>query len=494
MDVSNRAKKVVKQTIVSLPHDLDAESQVLGAALKSNSTLEQVIGILPQVNAFYSGKHRRIYEAVFQLHERNGPVDMTTVANQVGDEHLGEIGGRTYLVELLEAVGSTAHAATHARIVADKARLRAIITAGREIVDEASRDGAESSGIIERWDQSLLELSNPSHRSEVMSLADLSDSFAGPVLDGEPAYHRDEYLLTRVNDLNHHIVGFFRGDLTIICAPPSGGKTSFLVDVGLYNAAISGKSVLYIAIDETLRSMVQRLYCASTGIPRWRFADNQWTPDEYEAIEATKNTLLEIGDRFYITDDLNGLGDIRARARRHNRQRGLDLILIDYLQQVEPPTGKRFENRNLEMTEIVRRLKELAKELNVAVVAASQYSRKYEADAQRIKAGHLPRPQLSWLRDSGSIEQEANLVIGMFVPGFILKAALGPEHERTRKELEKNRAGVFDAELVIMKNKMGETGTVSCKFSGPRMQFYSESRLPEPVPDGNDLEREITSP
>jgi replicative DNA helicase len=344
----------------------------------------------------------------------------------------------------------------------------------------AVSEGARAQEALDILDKGLLTMYEFNNQVEGVSLATLSDQFASPLLSGRPAYNRDDYMLTRIEDLNRRIVGFFRGDLIVICAPPSGGKTSFALDVAVYNSAVANNQVIYFTIDETQRSMVQRVYCASTGLPQWRFSDGRLTNDELEDVEKTRESLRDIGRSIYFVDKARNLSDIRAYARRHSRKQGLDLIIIDYLQQVAAPRGRRYENRNLEMTETVQQLKELAKELSVPVVVVSQFSRKYEADTQKILKGIFPRPQISWMRDSGSIEQEANLIIGMLIPGFILKAVLGPAHKKTMAELARNPSGILNSELIIMKNKMGETGSVPCKFSVRRMQFFSELYRPTP--------------
>lgn len=472
------------------PHNIDAEKAVLGGAMKSSSVMDEVVSILPSEDLFYEPKHRTIYKEILGLYKKGEPIDIITVPDALGGRRLSEIGGDTFLADMCQFDGSTINPGYYAQIVRDRATMRAVIDTCREVSQLAQDDSVSVPEVIERLDNSIIALSESGSTKGARTMAQLSDDFSERILAGEPAYSRDDYLLTRVEDLNRRIVGFFRGDLIVVCAPPSGGKTSFALDSAFYNAAVAHKHVMYFAIDETQRSMIQRVYCSSTGLPQWRFSENCWTDDEMDSIDKTREFMQDAGQLIQVVDDARSLTDIRTHARRQSRKQGLDMIIVDYLQQVSAPRGGRYENRNLEMTEIVRQLKELAKELNISVVVVSQFSRKYEADAFQISKGNFPRPQMSWLRDSGTIEQEANLIIGMSVPAFILKAALGPDHERTKAEFAKNGPGIYDAELIIMKNKMGETGSVPCKFSGPRMQFFSETiraQANKPVNQPEDL-------
>lgn len=456
-------------------HDPVAEAAVLGCALRSPERLDVVVELIPDPAAFYLPEHRQIYRAIAALYHDGRPVDLVTVADQIGQRTLREVGGRSYLVELLENGSVAENVEQHARIVARRARQRQLDEVCRRISMANSADDSEPDETLQLLDRELVRLSDPGLTDAVLPLKQISDEFAERILSGQPAYTREDYLLTRINDLNGEIIGMFRGDLIIVCAPVSGGKTSFLLDLAFYNAIIANRRVCYFAIDETVSSINQRLYSASTGWPQKKFTGHKWDNEELEQIRNTRQTIGRLEDRFFLTDRVSELGQVRLLARQIKRRSGLDMVIVDYLQQLSGHRGRHYENRNIEMTAIVRELKLLAKELHIPVVLASQYSRQYEQDRASIAKGIYPYPQTRWLRDSGSIEQEANLVLGLTIPALIAKRVLGEDHETTRAEFEKNEPGICDAEIVIMKNKMGRTGTIHCKFNAASMQFFTPS-------------------
>lgn len=447
------------------PHNDEAERGVLGALLIDPHRIPDVTELLHAAD-FFSKKHGQIFEALVGLNDRGEPVDMITVGERLlGAGSLQQIGGRAYLLQLASSVTNSAHVLHHARLVSETGTLRRLIQQANGIIEQAYStrpDGDAVSKLVDESENAIFKISESKASGEVMTIASAIeetfkriDSTAGRSggLTGVPSGFYD------LDDLT---CGFTGGQLIILAARPAMGKTALALNI-MENAAFSKLPevdgppvVLFFSLEMGAQSIVSRMLCAHARVDAHKLKTGNIPADDYSELARAAGELREC--RMFI-DDTPGLSvmAMRSRARRVKQQnKALNLIVIDYLQLMTMPKS---ESRQLEISAISRSLKELARELDVPVIALSQLSRAVESREDK-------KPQLSDLRESGSIEQDADTVMMLYRPEY---------YEPT----DENR-GV--AELVLAKQRNGPTGTVSLQFRGSIMRF--ENRAPsvaEPI-------------
>lgn len=469
------------------PQSGDAEQAVLGSILKDEDAMNAVIGIIGTPECFYSPRHRMIYQAAMDLYEKNLPVDITTIANQLLEAgKLDKAGGRVYLVEMAESVASTVNVSTYASIVVDKWQKRRLIETCTEIARSAYVHEGSAGELIDAADGNIFRLNDQRHNDQVVPLGSIVFDVADKALKCDPS-KRELWVGTRIADLDRMITGLFYGEMTIIGGPPSMGKTSLALDICLWNANF-GKRSLIISIDQTKDALAMRLLTARTGLSKSQLLSGKLTQQQQDLVVKEATKLSQI-DNILICDmgSYTAL-DIRSIARREKKRAGLDIVMVDYLQQVH--THRRFDNRNYELESICRILKETAKELWVQMICLSQVSRDKERRKVDPINGNWQFPTMDMLRDSGAIEQEANLVLFPWVPVELLKKQFGDQskiYSDILREYPLNNNGVRLENLAYIcvgKNKDGQTGNVECRRDEVRMRFYSEDRSgrPEPPP------------
>ncbi len=443
------------------PHNLEAEASLLGALLIDTDAL---IKIADKVHAddFYDQRHSRIYEAIITLYERRSPVDVLTLADQLkGTGFLDMIGGPAYLTELTNFVPTASHVEQYADIVAQKALRRRLIKASKEMAELGYDESKQLKELIEEAEQRLFLVSENNVKQTVVSLETiLEESF-----DRLDSLHKDKGRIRGVTsgfkDLDDVLAGFQRSDLIILAARPAMGKTALVLNFA-HNVALQAKEpVLFVSLEMSKEQLVDRLLSMESGVDAWALRTGNLTDQDFEKIGQAMGTLSEA--KIFI-DDTPGItiSDLRTKARREAHQHGLGLIIVDYLQLMSG--GSRFgssDNRVQEISEISRGLKVIARELNVPIIALSQLSRSVENRNPQI-------PQLADLRESGSIEQDADVV------AFIYR------EEYYNPETENKHITT----ILIKKHRNGPTGNVDLYFENEKQRFRSlDSKHHDPFPE-----------
>ena len=422
------------------PQSLEAETSLLGAMLLDKDAISNSIEILGEGEVFYRGAHQRIYQAILDLYEKNEPVDIVTLTESLKERgDLEAIGGTTYLTTLLNSVASAANAAYYARIVKEKGTLRGLIKAADQISNLAYEEEGDVPFILDKSEQLIFNVFQARVSRGFVSLKDmLHDSFE--VI--EELARRKEHITgvpTGFIDLDNLTSGFQPSDLIIIAGRPSMGKSSLALNIVQYAGVKTKVPTAIFSLEMSREQVVQRLLCAEARVDAHKLRTGYLSDSDWPKLTTAAGVLSETP--IYIDDSpAISVLELRAKARRLKAKHNLGLIVIDYLQLMQGRTGS--ESRQQEVSEISRNLKGLARELNIPVVALSQLSRAVEARTER-------RPQLSDLRESGAIEQDADVV------GFVYREELyKPDDEEVKGK----------AELIIGKQRNGPTGVVKLAF------------------------------
>jgi replicative DNA helicase len=401
------------------PQNLEAEQAVLGAVLLENGAFAKILENIKEKH-FYREAHRKIFLAMQDLFERNEPIDLLTLTDRLRkNSSLEEVGGEAYLAALVDAVPTAAGAVHHSRLVKEKALLRDLISAATEIITRGYEGTDEVENFIDQAERVIFEISQDRISQSFVSMNDVLKSTFKTI---EELYERKELVTgvpTHFTDFDRLTAGLQPSDLIIIAGRPSMGKTAFALSIAQNVGTQSKLPVGVFSLEMSREQLVIRLLCSLARIDIQRLRTGFLEKNDWPRLTTAAGKLAEAP--IYIDDSaaLTAL-DIRARSRRLHAERGLSLIVVDYLQLIR---GRgRIENRQQEITEITRSLKELAKELNLPVVALSQLSRQVEQ-----REGH--RPQLADLRESGAIEQDADVV------AFIYRPEVYERDDEKRREL-----------------------------------------------------------
>src|SRR5665811_454703 len=426
------------------PHNIEAEQSVLGSLLIDRDAIIRIASYL-KAEDFYVSANATIYRAILDLYNRREPTDFVTLSDELERRGaLDDIGGVGYLSSLLSAVPTAVHVEYYGRIVERTATLRRLIDAGTSIVGIGYQDNVDTEDAIDSAERALFQVTQQRQTKDFQSIHDVIDRFFDQLEYLQN--NRDELVgvPTGFTDLDRLTGGLQRSDLVIVAARPSMGKTAFSLGIA-YGAAVQhGRTVGVFSLEMSAEQLVQRLLSTESGIDSHKIRLGNIDDREWEEISRAFGRLSEA--RIFIDDSANaGIMDIRSKARRLQAEQGLDLIIVDYLQLM---TGRRSENRVQEISEISRGLKGLARELNIPVVALSQLSRAVES-----RSDH--RPMLSDLRESGAIEQDADIVM------FIYREEKYDEHS--------DKKGI--AELIVSKHRNGPVDTVNLRFFEATARF-----------------------
>lgn len=430
------------------PQSLEAEASLLGSLLIDSEAIVKIADII-SASDFYDERHRYIYESAVGLYEKHSPIDVLTLTESLKDKDLLSIvGGASYITELTNYVPTATHVEQYAEIVSTKAQRRRLIKASQDISGLSYDESKPLKDLIEEAEVRLFEVSQRHVSQDLVSLEDiLSDSF-----DRLDELHKDKGKIrgipTGFRDLDNIIAGFQRSDLIILAARPAMGKTALALNFAHNVAVKAGFPVLMFSLEMSKEQLVDRLLASEAGVDAWNLRTGNLTDDDFEKLGRAMGSLSEAS--MYI-DDTPGItvSDVRTKARREAHRQPLGLIVVDYLQLMSG--GSRFSgesNRVQEISEISRGLKGIARELNVPVIALSQLSRSVESRSPQI-------PQLSDLRESGSIEQDADIVAFIYREEYY-----NPETERR---------GITD--LFIKKHRNGPTGHIEFYFDKEKQHF-----------------------
>jgi len=425
------------------PQNLEAERAVLGAILLEPTLLPRAIELLVP-EEFYKEAHRKVFGAMIHLFERGEPADVITVTETLRREGVfEEVGGHTLLATLQEEGTVATQFAAYTGIVREKALLREMIRVAREIVEEGYAETDDVQVLLDRAEQMLFRISQRRFQRSAFPVREI---LAQAIQHIETLYHRKEDitgLATGFTELDKRTSGLQRSDFVIIAGRPSTGKTAFALNVAAHAAVEMSRPALIFSLEMSKEQLVQRLICAEARVDSQKVRSGFLQPPEWRRIIDAAGRLSEAP--LFIDDTANlSVLEARAKARRIQAEHRLELVVIDYLQLMQ---GRwRAENRQQEISEISRSLKALAKELNVPVVALSQLSRAVEARGDAL-------PRLSDLRESGALEQDADLIM------FLARKENTPDSE----------AGTTD--LVIGKHRNGPTGRLELVFNAEYTRF-----------------------
>ncbi len=428
---------------------------LLGSILIEPGVLGDVALIIRQGEEFYKPANGAIYDAMVELYDKHASIDIVQLNQSLADRAiLDAVGGVNYLVELADAVPSAANAAHYARLVREKAMVRRLIEAAGDILYEAYHSPDQAQSILDHAEQRIFEIAQGSQESAIESLAELIkqtmamlEANEGKQLTGLP---------TGFAELDDLTAGFQRGEMIVIAARPSMGKTALALNIAEH-MAMQGFGVGLFSLETSKQQVVQRMLCARSGIDSRKMRRNMLGPEEYRALMGACDDLL--GAPIYVEDSPSlSLLQMRAKARRMVTQHDIKVIFIDYLQLMA--SGGRVESRQIEVSNISRGIKAMARELNVPVVCLSQLNRSPEQ-----REGH--RPRLSDLRESGSLEQDADVV-----------ALLHREDYYHQGDEDYEPTNV--AELIIAKQRNGPTGMVKLTWIDQSTRFKDYSRAAAP--------------
>ena len=445
-----------------LPQNLEAERSVLGAILLDSSALSFVVPILRQED-FFPDTHRRIFRAMLELYQRSAEIDTLTLKEELDREGgVEKAGGSSYLAALVDAVPDVANDEHYARIVKEKSTLRRLIQAGQRLVRQGLAQEQDAEQLLGTATGEIFDIAEDAIRGGFTSIGQIVKHNLEVIEDARNRQGVLSGLPTGFLELDRMTSGLQSTDLIIVAARPSVGKTSFALNIAQHVAFREARSVGFFSLEMSKEQIGFRVLCSEADV------DAKKVRDGYASREATVRLVTAqakiAGANFFLDDGAAlSVPEMRAKAQRLKREKGLDLIIVDYMQLMMG--HGRFDNRTQEVSQISRGLKLLAKELRVPIVALSQLSRQPEQ-----RKGELRKPQLADLRDSGSIEQDADVVVFLY-----------------REELydrDTERKGIAD--VIIAKQRNGPTGDFPLVFLADHMTFANyaggQSAPPEAQP------------
>ncbi|MHB9019701.1 MAG: replicative DNA helicase [Minisyncoccota bacterium] len=432
------------------PQNIEAEQFVLGALMIDKNSIINVADILLPED-FYKPVNEKIYEVILGLYTKREPIDIFTVTNKLKDAGLlKDVGGSAYLTKIIESVPSAAHVGHYAQIVKDQKIRRDLINASGDISERAFSTGQELEDSLDEIEKKIFSISQ---RSIPQKFSSIGEGLKG-------AYERIEKLHsgegglrgvpTGFQDLDNILSGFQRSDLVVLGARPSIGKTSLALDIARTVAVNHKQPVGIFSLEMSKEQVIDRIISSQANVPLWNLRTGKLKEDD--AFSCIQGALDELSKAPIYIDDTPSpnILQMRSMARRLQSENGLSLLVVDYLQLIQPRTSS--DNMVSQITEISRGLKGLARELNIPVIALSQLSR--AVDQRENK-----RPRLSDLRESGSIEQDADVVM------FIYRK----DHEKTSPSADE----IGMAEIIVAKHRNGPTGTINLKFNKERASFMN---------------------
>ncbi len=433
------------------PHNIDAEKALLGAILLKPDVMHDVsVTIFPE--SFYADKHRTIFEAIYQIFIKGDPIDIVSVTSKLtAGNSLERVGGASYITELIETVPAAGNAMYYTELVQGKAILRGLIGAADEIAEMGYSNPENTDEVMDQAEKKIYQVTN----------APTTQKFKTIGSSLTEAWERFEYLSANQDEkrgvqsgftaLDNLLAGFQKSDLIILAARPSMGKTTFALDIARNAALKYGSSVGIFSLEMSDQQLVDRMLAAEAGVDSWKLRTGKLSNDqEFEAVQTAMSKLSEA--QIHIDDQAgNNILKMRSSARRLKNEHGLDMLIVDYLQLMSPTSAKSSDSMVQQVTEISRSLKILARELNVPVIALSQLSRAVEQ-----RGG---KPRLSDLRDSGSIEQDADVV--MFIH----------REDKMNKDTPSERPNI--AEILVEKHRNGPVGSCELFFDGQHVRFLN---------------------
>ena len=427
-----------------MPYSPEAEQALLGAIILESDVFDKVIEYIKSPDYFYVSLHKLIFKTMTEMVNFGGKIDFVTLLEKLKQTgSFDETTGKTYLYDLVNNCPSISNAEAYAEVIRDKYNIRRLITAAREIIDDATAGTEDTSVIIDSAEQKIFDIRQGNEKkglerinSVIMQTFDRLDALNSTTDDSMKP------VSTGIGDLDRVITGLNRSDLILLAARPGMGKTSFALNIARYVACTAKKTVAFFSLEMSKEQLASRLLSAEALIEGTKLRIGKLNDEEWDRLIPASDIL---GKSELYLDDSPGI-TITEMKSKLRRMRKLDLVIIDYLQLMG--SGRRIDNRVQEISEITRNLKILAKEMNVPVITLSQLSR-----ASEQRTDH--RPQLSDLRDSGSIEQDADIVLFLYRDSYY------------NKEAEDQRA----CKCIVAKNRHGETNDINMIWDGQYTRF-----------------------
>ena len=429
------------------PHSLEAEASVLGSLLIDKEAIAEIAGFL-RPEHFYKDSHSRIYKAMLSLYEEREPIDLVTVSDKLKkDKSLTKVGGANYLSELANKVPTAAHVEHYAKLVKDEYTKRELISTAGNITEMAFDEGKDISEILDTAERNIFGLSQQHLQRVFIAIKDaLAESF-----DRLDELHKSAGGLrgvpTGFTDLDNSLAGMQPSNLLILAGRPGLGKTALALNIAQYASVEQKIPVGFFSLEMSREELVDRLLVAQANIDAWKLKPGRLGEEEFTSLSEAMGVLAD-APLFIDDTPAVSVSEMRTKARRLMAEQGLKLIVVDYLQLVR---GRNLENRVQEVTEISQGLKNLARELKVPVLALSQLSRAVEHRGTK-------QPQLADLRESGAIEQDADVVMFLY--------------REDEDDLE-------NMKLIIAKPRNGPLRTINVRFVGERIRFYGVERKRE---------------
>jgi replicative DNA helicase len=450
------------ETIGKLPpQNIEIEESLLGCLLIDRDAIIKIADLL-LAEDFYRQSNRQVYETMRELYSRQEPIDIITVTNRLEEKgQLEAVGGRTYLAKLSNAVATASHVVSYANIIQKKSTLRRLIQVATEMSEMGYTEESDVDELLDLAEQKLFSVSQKYSKNVFSQI----DSLLNDAFERIDELHRQSGKLRGLStgfvDLDKLLAGFQRSDLLILAARPSVGKTSFALDLARQVALKNKAAVGVFSLEMSKEQLVDRMLCAQADVNLWKMrTGNLSDRDEDNDFTRIGRAMGQLSEaKIYIDDTSNtSIMEIRTKCRRLKMEKGLDFLVIDYLQLMEG-RGKYSDNRVQEVSEITRGLKGIARELDIPVLALSQLSRTVEQSTPAI-------PKLAHLRESGSIEQDADIVM------FIYRKAADRNYRR--EDLSEYDRHV--SEIHIAKHRNGPTGMVSLYFNENTANFHTLER------------------
>jgi replicative DNA helicase len=447
--VQKTPQQIAKANLRMPPQNSDSEKALLGSIMLRPDIMNEVLDAV-NADSFYAEKHRTIFRTMYELFTKGVPIDILSLSARLSETgFLEQVGGSSYLGELVGMVPSSANALYYAEIVRTKNTLRRLIEAAETIASMGYEESEEIDILLDKAEKKIYDVTQSTSSSKLIELKDA----LGEAWERIDHLHRskDEVrgIKTGFRDLDNMLSGFQRSDLIILAARPSMGKTSLALDIARQTAIEHKNPVCIFSLEMSSQQLVDRMLASQSRVNAWNLRNGKLTMEsEFDQIRDSLGKLSEAP--IFIDDQpANNILKMRSVARKIKKERGLGLIVVDYLQLMMPTQSRNSDNVVQQVTEISRSLKQLARELEVPVLALSQLSRAVEQ-----RGG---RPRLSDLRDSGSIEQDADVV--MFI------------HREDKINQETGRPNI--AEIMIEKHRNGPTGKVELYFDGKHTSFLT---------------------
>ncbi len=437
------------------PHDDNAETSVLGSILVDKDAIAEVVDLL-RPEHFYKDINSFVYDAMLSLFEKHEPVDLVTVSSELKKKgKYKDVGGASYLSELVNSIATSANIESYARLVVDDYTKRRLISTASKISERAYQETSDVKRLMDTAETEIFSISQSNIRRDFIHIKDaLAESF-----DRLDELHKKgtslRGLATGFVDLDRKLAGMQDANLLILAARPGQGKTAFVLNMAQHISITEKTAVGMFSLEMSKEELVDRLLVSQADVDAWRLKTGRLSDEDFTKLSTAMGELAEAP---LFIDDTPGINilEMRTKARRLQLEHDVKLIIVDYLQLVDP--GRRFDNRVQEVSIVSQSLKNLARELRIPVMAVSQLSRAVEARGTRI-------PQLADLRESGAIEQDADVVMFLY---------------REEQEVDKWETSPI-VKLLIAKHRNGPLGEIDLLFKGDRIRFYSVEKKKEEI-------------